>query len=130
MWTCPAEYEGALQGQGYTTARQLTAAERKLPKEDQEKIRKQLRCFVPCNAKATNIYRSRWAMAYLCNVYANPMYVKFFSKFDVQIDEKVYALSALVQWMCRSRLRDGQPVCIYVPSKRMRELLFEWMDGV
>jgi hypothetical protein len=129
MWTCPAEFEGALQGQGYTTARQLTAAERKLPKEDQEKIRKQLRCFVPCNAKATNIYRSRWAMAYLYNVYVNPMFMKFFAKFGVQVDEDAYALSALVQWMCRSRLRDGQPVCIYVPSKRMRELLAYWIDG-
>ncbi len=137
MWTCPVDYEPKLRGTGYTRTRNLSKEERSLPEQQRKELDKQLTCFVPCNSRATNIYRSRWALAYCCNMYMNPMIRGFFTDYNgereqrglAQIipDERQYALSCLIQWMCRSRIRDGLPISIYIPNKRMRDLLLDWM---
>lgn len=138
MWTCPVDYECKLQGTGYTLVRSLTKAERNLPESQHKELEKQLKCFVPCNSRATNIYRSRWALAYCCNMYMNPMIRGFFMDYnterkenglsEIKPDQEQYALACLIQWICRSRIRDGLPISIYIPSQRMRELLLDWMD--
>lgn len=38
-------------------------------------------------------------------------------------------LSALLQWMWRSQIRNGKPIDIYIPSERMRELLNNWIQN-
>ena len=140
MWTCPVDYQSKLQGAGYIRSRKLTKEERSnLTVQQYKELEKQLICFVPCNSKATNIYRNRWALAYCCNMYMNPMIKGFFTDYNedrkqrglVEIvpDDGQYALSCLIQWICRSRIRNGQTVLIYIPSQRMRELLINWMNG-
>ena len=34
----------------------------------------------------------------------------------------------MLQWIWRSAIRDGKPINAYIPSKRMRELLINWMN--
>ena len=34
-----------------------------------------------------------------------------------------YALTELIQWVWRSRVRNGHPITLYLPSPRMRTLL-------
>ena len=34
----------------------------------------------------------------------------------------------LIQFIYRSAIRDGKPIIVYVPSKRMRELLKDWIN--
>ena len=48
----------------------------------------------------------------------------------VKVDEDAYALSYMVQWIWRSAIRDGEEIWIYIPSKRMRTLLINWMDSL
>ena len=36
----------------------------------------------------------------------------------------------MVQWIWRSAIRDGNEVNLYIPSRRMRELLIGWIDSV
>ncbi|HEY2491336.1 MAG TPA: hypothetical protein VGI33_00130 [Paenibacillus sp.] len=48
---------------------------------------------------------------------------------NVTVNEEMLALSDLLQWLFRSAIRDGQPVKIYVPSRRMRILLQRWLDN-
>lgn len=137
MWTCPKEYMPKLQGRGYTCSRNLTKEERSLPEQQRKELEKQLTCFVSSNSRATNIYRSRWALAYCYDMWMNQMIRGFFTDYneerrshglaEIIPDDKQYALSCLIQWMCRSRIRDGLPISIYIPSKRMRELLLDWM---
>lgn len=127
MWTCPAEFEKKLSGKGYTCVRSMTEDDKRLPEQERKKREKELSCFVPCNAKATNIYGKRWALAYCCNMYQNPMIMGFFADCNIFFDENAFALSCLVQWICRSRLRNCQPISIYIPSRRMRNLLLDWM---
>jgi hypothetical protein len=59
----------------------------------------------------------------------NPMEERFFSQRDIHVDQDLLALSDLLQWIFRSRIREGQPIEIYIPSKRMRTLLYKWLDG-
>ena len=139
MWTCPKDYELKLRGAGYTRSRNLSKDERSLPEKQRKELDKQLTCFVPCNSRATNIYRSRWALAYCCNMWMHPMIRGFFTDYneerqqrglaEITPDDKQYALSCLIQWMCRSRIRDGLSISIYIPSKRMRDLLLDWMGN-
>lgn len=41
-----------------------------------------------------------------------------------------YALHALLNWLWLSPLRDGEQINLYLPSRRMRELLKKWIDEV
>jgi hypothetical protein len=36
----------------------------------------------------------------------------------------------MIQWIWRSAIRDGEEVYLYIPSKRMRTLLTDWMDNI
>ena len=128
MWTCPAQFADKISGKGYTCARLMTAGEKRLPEQERKKLEKELSCFVPCNAKATNIYGNRWALAYLCNMFPQPLIRGMLEDCGVKYDENAFALSCMVQWICRSRIRNGEPVNIYIPSVRMRKLLSEWLS--
>ena len=45
--------------------------------------------------------------------------------------DDMYGLSVLIQWMFRSRIRKSprESIKIYIPSKRMRDLLYKWLEG-
>lgn len=81
---------------------------------------------IPHNARATNEYAERRAVAYLINRFMNRDKAAFFQDNGVSVDEDLYALSELVQWLWRSRIRNGQPIDAYIPSERMRGLLDAW----
>ena len=34
----------------------------------------------------------------------------------------------MLQWLWRSALRDGKHIILYIPSKRMRDLLKAWLN--
>ena len=139
MWTSYGDYEKVLSGERYTRVRTMTAKEKSLPEAERDRIEKETKCFVPCNAKATNIYRLRWALAYCVNMYFHPMQEHFFIDGNaerakkglppIEPDRSLYALSVMLQWIFRSRIRDDLPIEIYVPSTRMRNLLIRWLDN-
>ena len=86
-------------------------------------------CWISLNLRASNEYRERNTCAYLVNRYINPVIKQFFISKDIPIDENAYALSEMLQWIWRSCIREGKPINLYVPSKRMRTLLIDWLDG-
>lgn len=45
----------------------------------------------------------------------------------MEIEEDEYALSEMVQLIFRSAIREGNPITVYIPSKKMRELLEDWI---
>ena len=130
MWTCYKDFQTDISGKGFTRARQLTKGELDLPKNDREALEKRLSCFVPNNARATNDYRDRWALAYCCNMYYPDMLKALFADNGIDFDDDKFALSCLIQWIYRSRIRDGLPITLYLPSVRMRKLYFDWLNGV
>jgi hypothetical protein len=84
--------------------------------------------FVACNTKATNDYRHKKSLAYLCNVFQNPMIKGYFEDRGIELNEGAYALSEMIQWMWRSQIRDDQPITVFIPSERMRSLLKQWLN--
>lgn len=127
MWTCYDDYKNYIAGNGYTKQRKLTKEEKKLPTDEREELEKKLLCYVPCNSKGTDRYRERWALAYCINLNINPELVKFFS--PITVYKNKFSLSALIQWIGRSRIRDDKPIELYLPSPRMRELLNKWFEN-
>ena len=104
LWTTFKEYEDKVKGKGYTNA------------------------FVPINIRATNDYRQTTAVAYIANRYMKPTLKHFFEVSGIEVDEDTYALSELIQFIYRSAIRDGKPITVYIPSKRVRELLINWIN--
>lgn len=86
--------------------------------------------FVPFNARATNEYADKKYLAYVVNIYMNVSRKIYFMQNGIDIDEDAFALSAMVQWIWRSAIRNGEDICLYVPSSRMRRLLITWMDSL
>lgn len=84
--------------------------------------------FIPFNARATNEFKDKDTIAYCVNVFPNPNYVAFFRSHGCEVDGDGYALSEMVQLIWRSAIREGKDIYLYVPSKRMRTLLINWLD--
>ena len=68
-------------------------------------------------------------MAYLINLYPYPQLIQFFEMNGVELNQDLYAISELLQWIWRSAIRDGKSINLYLPSMRMRELLGKWVLG-
>lgn len=84
--------------------------------------------FLQVSARATNEFRNRTDIAYMVNRFADPNLIKFFSAKGIGIDTDAFALTEMLQWIWRSAIRDDKPINLYIPSRRMRELLINWMD--
>jgi hypothetical protein len=85
------------------------------------------RGFVSCNARATNDYINKNCCAYLVNRFLNPIDKGFFEDKGITINEDIWSLSELIQWLFRSAIRKQESINLYIPSKRMRELLYKWL---
>ena len=83
--------------------------------------------FMPWNCRATNDYAKVEAMAYLCNIYYHPDVRAYFEALGVNVSNDLFALSALVQWVFRGRIRKDQPITLFIPSERMRDLFKRWL---
>lgn len=106
MWTTYKSCKNQLAGKGYTNG------------------------FVSCNCRASNDYRNATCLMYGVNWYENPEIVKFFEQHGININQDKTALSTLLQWIWRSNIRiadSAKKINIYIPSKRMRELLIDWL---
>lgn len=84
--------------------------------------------FIPCNAKATNDYRHKRSLAYLCNIFHQPPIVAYFQERGIDVDQDAFALSEMVQWVWRSQIREEKPITLYIPSQRMRALFLSWLN--
>jgi hypothetical protein len=105
--TCPKDMwkRGKLKGNGYTKATWLAS-----------------------NTRATNKYSDKKAVLYLTNKYPNMAVNQYFKSQGIQINEDLYALSEMLQFIWRGCIRNYEPMVVYIPSSRMRNLLIEWLD--
>ena len=85
--------------------------------------------FVACTCRATNEYENKENLAYLINRFLNPFETAFFQDHNVTVDEERWALSEMLQWIWRSRIRKGLHINIYIPSLRMRNLLIQYLNN-
>lgn len=81
---------------------------------------------IAVNARATNDYATKHVLAYLFNRYTNPHIKAFFQDNEISVEEDKLAVADLLQWLWRSRIRNGEEIQVYIPSIRMRSLLIAW----
>lgn len=84
---------------------------------------------LPFNYKATNDYINVHHVAFLVDSFTNPMILAAAESKDNTIDQDRFAISVLIQFIFRSAVRKGEPIKLYLPSLRMRELLERWKKG-
>lgn len=118
MWTTFKDYQMKLRGKGYS----------KEFKTEQLKEIDNAYGFLACNARATNKYSNCYNLAYCVNIYLHPAISQFFRQKGINVNEELYGLSEMIQWIWRSRIRKGEKINIYVPSVRMRTLLKSWLN--
>lgn len=80
------------------------------------------------NTKATNEFSNCRALAYPINLFANGDVIHYYASKGAIFDNDHYALSTMLQWIWRSAIRNGEEITLYLPSKRMRDLLTDWID--
>ena len=79
--------------------------------------------FIQLSSDSEKDYSDRIYLAYLANNFY-PATIQ--NTFDISEDQ--YALSELLQFMFKSALSNGNEIWIYIPSKRMRNLLIKWIE--
>lgn len=121
LWTTFKDCKKSLQGCGFAKEEPKTS--------DVTATDKGKACYTAFNIRATNKYRHKTVLAFALNRYMNPIEKHFFAQRNVTVNEDMLALSDLLQWLFRSAIREGQPVKIYVPSRRMRVLLQRWLNN-
>lgn len=87
--------------------------------------------FVSVNIRATNEYKDCIACAYVYNRFMNPIEKAFFEFHGVKVDEDTLAVSDLIQFIFRGVIRNDQEdsiLNVYIPSLRMRELLYKFLN--
>lgn len=113
MWSTFKDFKSRLKGRGYTKG------------------------FIPFNIRATNLYINCYGLAYMLNVFPHTSLTMYFNKRsdNIKIDANMFALSTLIQWIWRSRLRNSmledseRKIDLYIPSSRMRNLLIKWLES-
>ena len=58
----------------------------------------------------------------------NPMVQNFLGVSGQHFADE-YALAEMVQWIWRTRVRDGLPITVAIPDERMRRIFVDWLDG-
>lgn len=106
LWSTYKEYTGCIRGKGF------------------------YKSCLAYNSKATNAFKDRRVLAYCVNIFMKPDEKRYFLAHNVDVLEEEAALSTMIQWIWRSAIREGEEIWIYVPSKRMRELLISWIARV
>lgn len=106
LWSTFKSYYNKLKGKGYASR------------------------YLSFNTRATNLYKNSEYLVYAVNIFPNVRDKMFYHYQGIDIDEEQYALSIMLQWIWRSKIRDGGKIKIYVPSKRMRDLLTNWMHSL
>ena len=83
--------------------------------------------WIPNTTKGTNDYAHCSHLIYLYDQYPNPYITRWLGDSSTQFKE-AYALSELIQWVWRSRVRKGEPITVYMASTRMRVLFENWLN--
>jgi hypothetical protein len=84
--------------------------------------------WVPNTTRGTNDYNHCSHLIYLYDQYLNPNILKWFGGKQV-ITHDEYALTELIQLLWRTRIRvpNAGIVTVYIPCRRMRNLLLDWL---
>lgn len=89
--------------------------------------------FLYCGARATNDYAHKATVLHAYNRFVNTVVKAYLQDYGTELDaipdDDQFALSEMVQWVWRTRIRNDQPIDVYILPIRMEKLLKDWLDG-
>jgi len=85
-------------------------------------------CWIPNTTRGTNDFAHCSHLIYLFDQYPNPFVTKWLGTFSKEFAD-AYALTELIQWVWRSRVRKGEPITVYLPSQRMFSVFESWLKN-
>ncbi len=92
-------------------------------------LRKNKDTLIELNVRATNNFRHKRALVYPVNRFYHPSTKTFFSARKVGLKDDDLALSEMLQWLMRSRLREGKSIDLFIPSRRQRNILKAYLNN-
>ena len=84
--------------------------------------------WIANTTRGTNEYAHCSHLIYLYDQHINPLVARWLNNNSRYFDD-AYALTELIQWVWRSRIRKGEPITLYLPAPRMRSILIDWLEG-
>jgi len=96
---------------------------------DETKIRSVFRGrgFRPAQQYSGNNCSTACVLCYCANPYLPSAAINYLHKNGAELTQDTYALYHLLRWIGRSAIRDCKPITLYIPSRRMRTLLEDWL---
>ena len=83
--------------------------------------------FLSCNTKATNDYAHKTLAIHAFDLYPNLSISSYLKSYGSPVDEEVYALNLMVQWLFRGCIRKGEKMKVAILSKRMNTIFKKWL---
>ena len=83
--------------------------------------------WIANTTRGTNNHAHCSHLIYLHDQHINPFVARWLGDSSQKFKD-AYALTELIQWVWRSRVRRGQPITLYLPSPRMRQLMEQWLS--
>ena len=65
---------------------------------------------------------------YLVNRNYNPIMKRWLVSKGLSTNDDAFCLAEAIQFIFRSAIRNGKEISLYIPSKRVRELIKEWIS--
>ena len=84
--------------------------------------------WISNTTRGTNDYSNCSTLIYLYDQHPHPHLINWLQTGRKSFSDK-YALTELIQWIWRSRVRNDQPITIYMPRPRMRKILDDWLSS-
>jgi hypothetical protein len=84
--------------------------------------------WIANTTRGTNDYSRCSTLIYLYDQHINPLIGQWLNESSRSFND-AYALTELIQWVWRSRIRNGEPIVLYLPSPRMRAIFSDWLEG-
>ena len=82
--------------------------------------------WIPNTTRGTNNFAHCSHLIYLYDQHPHPYITRWLGDSSREFAD-AYALTELIQWVWRSRVRKEEPITLYIPSLRMRTLFEMWL---
>lgn len=85
-------------------------------------------CWIHSSCRATNKYSFKWCLIHAYDRFPNASVETYLQDYGVTVKRNVFALSEMLQWIWRSRIRNSEPIVLAIGSKRMYNLFVSWLN--
>lgn len=84
--------------------------------------------WLSVHTRATNDYANKRVLMHCYNRFPLVDVASYLQDYGYPIDNNVFAVSELVQWLWRGCIRKGEPMVVVMGNKRMYNLLMRWLN--